>query len=180
MEPIWLEHYPSGVPAEANIMHFASLKDMRKQSCERFRERPAFTNMDFTLSDGDLDRVSQEFGAYLRHALGLKRGARHGLEEVRLTPDDIAFLQYTGGTTGVAQGAIPTHGNLVANVEQTSAWIGSVLKEGEEVAISPLPLCHISALTANLLTFVKWGANDVLVTNPLILCRWARWPRPSW
>jgi len=96
----------------------------------------------------------------------LKEGSRHGLRDIPLTGDDIAFLQYTGGTTGVAKGAILTHTNLVANVEQTSAWIGGTFEEGKEVLITPLPLYHIFALTANLLTFVKWGANNVLITNP--------------
>ena len=285
MEPIWLEHYPPGVPAEVDVLRFASLKDMLEQSCSRFRALPAFTNMGVTLSYDDLDRLSQEFGAWLQHEIGLtrgervaimlpnllqypvalfgalragmvvvnvnplytarelhvqladsgatavvvlenfahtlqqaiadtavrhvvttqvgdlfpplkaglvnfvvkwikrgvppwrlpgavafnaalRRGARHRLQEVALTQDDIAFLQYTGGTTGVAKGAILTHGNLVANVEQTSAWIGGILKEGEEVVITPLPLYHVFALTANLLIFVKWGGNDVLITNP--------------
>jgi long-chain acyl-CoA synthetase len=96
----------------------------------------------------------------------LGRGARHALTEVALTQDDIAFLQYSGGTTGVAKGAILTHGNLVANLEQTSAWIGGILTEGEEVVVTPLPLYHVFALMANLLVFVKWGGNDVLITNP--------------
>jgi long-chain acyl-CoA synthetase len=285
MNPIWLEHYPPGVPSEASILRFASLKDLLEQSCARFRARPAFTNMDVSLSYDELDRLSQAFGAWLQHEAGLRRGERvaimlpnllqypvalfgalragmvvvnvnplytarelqhqladsgataivvlenfahtlqeivattavrhvittrvgdlfpplkaclvnfvvkwikravprwqlpgavafnaalgrgerHRLDEVQITQDDIAFLQYTGGTTGVAKGAILTHGNLVANVEQTSAWIGNILSEGEEVVITPLPLYHVFALTANLLTFVKWGANDVLITNP--------------
>jgi long-chain acyl-CoA synthetase len=285
MEPVWLDHYPAGVPAEADVLRFASLKDMFEQSCERFRTLPAFTNMGVTLSYGDLDRLSADFGAWLQHGIGLDRGervaimlpnllqypvalfgalragmvvvnvnplytarelqyqladsgatvvvvlenfahtlqqalaatavrhvivtrvgdlfpplkacvvnfavkwikrgvppwhlpgatpfnaaleggARHRLQDVTLTQDDIAFLQYTGGTTGVAKGAILTHGNMVANVEQTSAWIGGTLREGEEVVVTPLPLYHVFALTANLLTFVKWGGNDVLITNP--------------
>jgi long-chain acyl-CoA synthetase len=285
MESVWLQHYPQGVPAEVDIFRFASLKDMLEQSCARFRERPAFTNMGVTLSYGELDRLSRDFGAYLQQVVGLRKGdrvavmlpnllqypvalfgalraglvvvnvnplytarelqhqladsgaaavvvlenfahtlqevvattavrhvittrvgdlfpplraclvnfaiqwlqrgvprwslpgaatfnaalklgARRTLSDVPLTHADIAFLQYTGGTTGVAKGAMLTHGNLVANVEQTSAWIGGTLKEGEEVVITPLPLYHIFALTANLLLFVKWGANDVLITNP--------------
>jgi long-chain acyl-CoA synthetase len=284
MEPIWLKHYPRGIPAEVDSCRFASLKDMLEQSCGRFRQRPAFSNLGATLSYGDLDRLSRDFGAYLqrlglgkgervaimlpnllqypvalfgalraglvvvnvnplytarelRHQLAdsgaaavvvlenfahtlqevvantavrhvittrvgdllppmraclvnfavkwvrrmvppwhlpgavgfdtaLKLGARHALADVPLAREDIAFLQYSGGTTGVAKGAILTHGNLVANVEQTSAWIGGTLKEGEEVIVTPLPLYHVFALTANLLTFVKWGANDVLITNP--------------
>jgi long-chain acyl-CoA synthetase len=285
MEPIWLKHYPPGVPAQVDILRFASLKGLLEQSCARFRARPAFTNLGVSLSYGELDRLSRDFGAWLQHEAGLgrgervaimlpnllqypvalfgalragmvvvnvnplytarelqyqladsgatavvvlenfahtlqqalprtavrqvittrvgdlfpplkaclvnfavkwikrgvprwklpgatafntvlRRGARHELAEVPLAQDDIAFLQYSGGTTGVAKGAILTHGNLVANVEQTSAWIGSILKEGEEVVVTPLPLYHVFALTANLLTFVKWGANDVLITNP--------------
>ena len=83
-----------------------------------------------------------------------------------LGPDDIAFLQYTGGTTGRAKGAILTHGNLVANVEQTAAWIRGTLIEGEETVITALPLYHVFALTANLLVFVKLGGKNVLITNP--------------
>ena len=293
MEAVWLQHYPRGVPAEVDIFRFASLKDMLEQSCVRFRERPAFTNMGVTLSYGELDRLSRDFGAYLQQVAGLRKGervaimlpnllqypvalfgalcaglvvvnvnplytarelqhqladsgaaavvvlenfahtlqqvvattavrhivstqvgdlfpplkaclvnfvikrikrmvprwdlpgatafntalklgARHTLSDVPLTHEDIAFLQYTGGTTGVAKGAMLTHGNLVANVEQTSAWIGGTLKEGEEVIVTPLPLYHIFALTANLLTFVKWGANDVLITNPRDLPRFVQ------
>lgn len=285
MEPVWLKHYPQGVPAEVDVYRYASLKDMLEQSCEHFRKLPAFTNMGITLTYGELDRLSLDFSAYLQHELGLtkgdrvaimlpnllqypvvlfgalragmvvvnvnplytprelqhqladsgatavvvlenfahtlqeavavttvrhiittqvgdlfpplkrclvnfiikwikrmvprwslpgaaafntalKFGARHTLNDVPVTHEDIAFLQYTGGTTGLAKGTILTHGNMVANVEQTSAWIGGMLKEGEEVVITPLPLYHIFALTANLLTFVKWGANNVLITNP--------------
>lgn len=99
-----------------------------------------------------------------RHAL--HQGGRHALQEVEVGPQDIALLQYTGGTTGVAKGAILSHGNLVANLEQTSAWIGGTFREGEETVVTPLPLYHIFALTANLLTFVKWGGNNLLIANP--------------
>ena len=285
MEPVWLKHYPQGIPAEVDIFRFTSLKDMLEQSCGRFHEHPAFTNMGVAMTYGELDRLSRNFGAYLQHVIGLRKGdrvaimlpnllqypvalfgalragmvvvnvnplytarelqhqladsgavavvvlenfahtlqevvgttavrrvittqvgdlfppmraylvnfvikwikrmvprwdlpgaiafttalklgAHHTLADVPLDHADIAFLQYTGGTTGLAKGAILTHGNMVANVEQTSAWIGGTLKEGEEMIVTPLPLYHIFALTANLLTFVKWGANDILITNP--------------
>jgi len=96
----------------------------------------------------------------------LRRGAGQTPADLALTHEDIAFLQYTGGTTGVAKGAILTHGNMVANVEQTAAWIGGTLKQGAEVVVTPLPLYHVFSLTANLLTFVRFGANNVLITNP--------------
>jgi long-chain acyl-CoA synthetase len=81
-------------------------------------------------------------------------------------PDDVAFLQYTGGTTGVPKGAILTHRNLVANLQQAHAWLKNVLEEGREIVITPLPLYHVFALTANCLTFMKIGAMNVLITNP--------------
>ena len=99
-----------------------------------------------------------------RHALS--QGGQRALHEVSLGPDDIAFLQYTGGTTGRAKGAILTHANMVANVEQTAVWIAVTLKEGEETVITALPLYHIFALTANLLLFMKLGGRNVLITNP--------------
>jgi long-chain acyl-CoA synthetase len=95
----------------------------------------------------------------------LKEGRDKTLEAVALGLDDLAFLQYTGGTTGVAKGAILTHGNLVANAQQLSAWIARDLKEGKEVAVIPLPLYHVYALTANLV-FMKIGTHIVLITNP--------------
>jgi long-chain acyl-CoA synthetase len=80
--------------------------------------------------------------------------------------DDLAFLQYTGGTTGVPKGAMLSHGNIVANLVQTSAWIGARFKEGEEVVITALPLYHIFSLTSNCLTFMKYGAQNILIINP--------------
>jgi long-chain acyl-CoA synthetase len=83
-----------------------------------------------------------------------------------ITHDDTAFLQYTGGTTGVSKGAILTHGNIVANMLQAKAWIKNVIKEGEEIIITPLPLYHIFSLTANCFIFSSVGALNVLITNP--------------
>lgn len=96
---------------------------------------------------------------------GLRAGRAQEIEDVPLSHDDVAFLQYTGGTTGVAKGAVLTHGNLVANVQQLSAWMGRDLVEGKEVFVCPLPLYHVYALTS-CLVFLKMGAHTVLVTNP--------------
>jgi len=96
----------------------------------------------------------------------LAEGGRHALEEVALGHDDIAILQYTGGTTGVAKGAILTHGNMVANLQQSSAWLAPVLEEGEETIVTALPLYHIFSLTANCLVFMKMGGENLLITNP--------------
>ncbi len=83
-----------------------------------------------------------------------------------VTLDDTAFLQYTGGTTGVAKGAVLTHGNIVANMIQAREWIKELIKEGEEIIITPLPLYHIFSLTANCFVFSSIGARNVLITNP--------------
>ena len=100
-----------------------------------------------------------EFNAALRAGHGLR------LDEVPLTHGDTAFLQYTGGTTGVAKGTVLSHGNLVANLQQLGAWIAHDLDEGKEVFVCPLPLYHVFALTSSLM-FMKIGAHAILVTDP--------------
>ncbi len=95
----------------------------------------------------------------------LARGAAAPLKPVGVTHDDIAFLQYTGGTTGVAKGAILTHRNILANLEQTGVWVSGSFKEGAEIVIAPLPMYHIFCLTSTL-SFMKWGSLIVLITNP--------------
>ena len=96
----------------------------------------------------------------------LEAGSRHALPKVEVTSDDIAFLQYTGGTTGVAKGAMLTHRNLVANMQQAAAWVGTNVRPGHEVIITALPLYHIFALTANGLVFMKFGGLNHMITNP--------------
>ena len=96
----------------------------------------------------------------------LKAGSRVRMQPVTLTHSDIAFLQYTGGTTGVAKGAMLTHGNMVANVLQALEWIGPSFPRDPATLITALPLYHIFALTANCLLFVVLGWRNVLITNP--------------
>jgi long-chain acyl-CoA synthetase len=96
----------------------------------------------------------------------LKLGSQHRFETVPTNHYDIAFLQYTGGTTGISKGAVLTNKNMVANMQQASAWIESILEEGKETIITALPLYHIFSLTANCLTFMKHGALNYLITNP--------------
>lgn len=103
---------------------------------------------------------------HVRFSDALSQGGEHQLLAVDTAHEDIAFLQYTGGTTGVAKGAMLTHRNIIANLQQAHAWIKPFLHEGEEVIITALPLYHIFSLTANCLTFFKIGAANVLITNP--------------
>ncbi|MEE1923807.1 long-chain-fatty-acid--CoA ligase FadD2 [Pseudomonas sp. 148P] len=103
----------------------------------------------------------------------LRQGKGHALKPVQCSHDDIAVLQYTGGTTGVAKGAMLTHGNLVANMLQVLACFSQLgpdgqklLKDGQEVMIAPLPLYHIYAFTANCMCMMVTGNHNVLITNP--------------
>jgi long-chain acyl-CoA synthetase len=95
----------------------------------------------------------------------LAAGRLQSLDEVTLARDDLAFLQYTGGTTGVAKGAMLTHGNMVANVLQVAAWMSPGMNDGAETVVIPLPLYHVFALTGCLSFFGK-GAQIVLIANP--------------
>ncbi len=285
MDKIWLKNYPTGVPAEIDPGRYASLKHLFEDSFQKFRERPAYTNMDVTLTYGDLDELSRRFGAWLQHTAGLHRGDRvalmmpnilqypvailgvlragftvvntnplytarelehqlkdsgakaivilenfaHVLQEVVARTDvkhvivtgvgdllgfpksalvnyvlrhvrkqvpkyelpgalrlndvlragrsqkldavdvgheDIAFLQYTGGTTGVSKGAILTHRNMVANVLQAGSWLAKATDKNRDIVITALPLYHIFSLTANCLVFMESGAQNILITNP--------------
>lgn len=285
VEKIWLKSYPPGVPTEIDLAAYQSVKDIIEQSCQQFRDLPAYSNMGATLTYADIDQYSYYFAAYLQKVAGIKKGDRvaimmpnllqypialfgvlraggvvvnvnplytprelehqlkdsgaraiiilenfaHTLEEVRaavpveaiittrigdmlptfkrtlvnlvvkhvkkmvppfslpgantfrhalsegkwhslnkveLSHDDIAFLQYTGGTTGVAKGAVLTNRNMVANMQQAHAWLAAQLNEGSEVIITALPLYHIFSLTANCLVFLKIGGQNVLITNP--------------
>ncbi len=96
----------------------------------------------------------------------LAKGDESKFRPTEVSLSDTAFLQYTGGTTGVAKGAILSHGNIVANMLQARAWIKSSIEEGQETIITPLPLYHIFSLTANCFIFSSIGARNVLITNP--------------
>jgi len=96
----------------------------------------------------------------------LTLGRLHKLPDIDIDAEDIAFLQYTGGTTGVSKGAMLTHRNMVANMQQASTWVGTEMGDGSEVIITALPLYHIFALTANALVFMKLGGLNHLISNP--------------
>ena len=285
MDKIWLQSYPPGVPAEAPVHAFRSLKAMFDDSVARFAQRPACTALGATLTYEQLGARVAALGAALSSRLGLAKGERialmlpnslaypvavfgafaAGLEVVNcnpmytadelafqlkdsgaaavivleqfqptlaqalprtavrhvivtsigdlapgwrrlainwsashldghspvqpiagalhlrdlfaegaavpahaieLDPTDVAFVQYTGGTTGRPKGALLTHGGMVANVEQVIAWLGGTLEPGREVVVTALPLYHVFALLANLLVFVRLGGENVLVADP--------------
>lgn len=96
----------------------------------------------------------------------LAKGDASKFKKAEVKLEDTAFLQYTGGTTGVAKGAVLTHKNIVANMVQARAWIKNLITDGKEIIITPLPLYHIFSLTANCFIFNSVGALNVLITNP--------------
>ncbi len=284
MNPIWLEHYPEGVPATIEVDPALSIDKLFARSVERFAERPAYTCMGHSITYRKLDELSAAFGAWMQ-SQGITKGSRvalmmpnilqypvclfalmrigaivvnvnplykarelqyqlndsgaemivvaenfaHTLETVlektqvrrviltsigeemgfkgliidfalrhlmkkveafslpnavhftdvlnqgrrmTLTPvenasSDIAFLQYTGGTTGVSKGAILTHGNIVANLFQVLAWVKPFINVDErQIMITPLPLYHVFSMLANCLLMTTIGAESVLITNP--------------
>ncbi|EOI3568744.1 long-chain-fatty-acid--CoA ligase FadD [Cronobacter dublinensis] len=285
MKKVWLNRYPADVPAQINPDRYHSLVDLFEQSCTRFADQPAFTNMGEVMTFRKLEERSRAFAAWLQQGLGLQKGDRvalmmpnllqypvalfgilragmivvnvnplytprelehqlndsgasaivivsnfaHTLEKVvdktqvkhviltrmgdqlstakgtlvnfvvkyvkrlvpkyhlpdaisfrralhngyrmqyikpEVRPDDLAFLQYTGGTTGVAKGAMLTHRNMLANLEQVLGTYGPLLHRGKELVITALPLYHIFALTMNCLLFIELGGQNVLITNP--------------
>ncbi len=96
----------------------------------------------------------------------LVKGKKLSLNLVKVTGDDLAFLQYTGGTTGPSKGVMLTHRNMIANLEQTKAMIGPVINDGKELIITAIPLYHIFSLTSNCLSFIVFGGANLLITNP--------------
>ena len=107
---------------------------------------------------------------HLPDAISFRRALQAGyrLQYIKpeVTTDDLAFLQYTGGTTGVAKGAMLTHRNMLANLEQVNATYGPLLHRGKELVVTALPLYHIFALTMNCLLFIELGGQNLLITNP--------------
>ncbi|PSU32469.1 long-chain-fatty-acid--CoA ligase FadD [Photobacterium lutimaris] len=107
---------------------------------------------------------------HLPHATSMRMALRKGRRMQYVKPfmsgDDTAFLQYTGGTTGVAKGAVLSHRNMLANVMQAKGAYGPVLTEGRELIVTALPLYHVFALTVNCLLFIEMGGRNLLITNP--------------
>ena len=122
--------------------------------------------------DGGLD------GA-VTFADALAAGADMQFSAVDLSGDDLIYLQYTGGTTGLSKGAMLTHRNLVANITQYEATAGDYIKHGEEIVVTAIPMYHIFALMVNTLSYFKFGATNVLITNPsdmpAFVEEWSKW-----
>ena len=103
---------------------------------------------------------------HIKFNTALKEGAKLEFQNVYTSHDDLAFLQYTGGTTGVAKGAMLTHKNIIANMLQIVAFMDYRLNDGNELVCTPLPLYHIFSLTVNCMAMMHFGASNLLITNP--------------
>ncbi|MBF8730648.1 MULTISPECIES: long-chain-fatty-acid--CoA ligase FadD1 [Pseudomonas] len=285
IENFWKDKYPAGITAQINPDEFPNIQAVLKQSCQRFADKPAFSNLGKTLTYGELYTLSGAFAAWLQQHTDLKPGDRIAVQlpnvlqypvavfgamraglivvntnplytaremehqfndsgakalvclanmahlaekvvpktqvkhvivtevadllpplkrllinsvikyvkkmvpaynlpgavrfndalalgkggavtEANPQPNDVAVLQYTGGTTGVAKGAMLTHRNLVANMLQCRALMGANLQEGCEILITPLPLYHIYAFTFHCMAMMLIGNHNVLISNP--------------
>ncbi len=105
-------------------------------------------------------------GGSVSYRRAVKTGAKYSFEEVKVAYDDIAFLQYTGGTTGKPKGAMLSHGNIIANISQGLGMYSNVLKRGEEFLLTAIPLYHVFAMTVNLMLFAAIGGTNLLITDP--------------
>lgn len=124
-----------------------------------------------TLVNGVLKYVKKQIPAYslpstVKFNVALAKGANATFAPVNVTGQDLAFLQYTGGTTGPSKGAMLTHRNMVANLEQSNAVTKNVYEIGKEIMVTALPLYHVYALTSNCLCFIPFGGTNLLITNP--------------
>ncbi|MGH8612862.1 MAG: AMP-binding protein [Gammaproteobacteria bacterium] len=158
-----LEHQLNDAGARAIVIHGDSLPRLRQIRhhtpvetviIARSRDLPAAR-----------ERAHGE-GIEDQFAAALASGKQLELEQVQIDGEDIAFLQYTGGTTGISKGVTLTHRNLIANILQFSSALGPIIEKGKEIVVTALPLYHIFALTINCLAFLYLGAKNVLITDP--------------
>ena len=281
MNKIWLKSYPKNIPESIGELSNNSICDMMKKASHKYSKNIAFTNLNSKLTYSDVDKYSDNFGAYLQKQLSISRGSKvaimlpnlltypvtlfgaykagatvininplyksreiesalndsnaetiivldrflneleliikktniknvivcsitdllsfrmsllvktimffkksnikldkdyiifsdtithkYNLENVTLELDDVALLQYTGGTTGKSKAAVLTHNNILSNMQQLNLWVDSNIEEGKEIIITALPLYHIFSFTVNFLYFYSIGSNNVLITNP--------------
>lgn len=176
--PRELEHQlnDSGAKAIVIVSNFANtleqivdntpLKHVVLTSLGQMLPRAKGTIVDFVVKyvKGMVPKYDLPGAISMRKAL--HKGRRLQYVKPFMTGDDIAFLQYTGGTTGVAKGAILTHRNMVANVLQAKGMYGPALSQGRELVVTALPLYHVFALTVNCLLFIEMGGRNLLITNP--------------
>lgn len=148
------------------VVHNTPVKNVVITSLGQMLPRAKGTLVDFVVKyvKGMVPKYELPGAISMRKAV--KKGRRLQYVKPYISSEDIAFLQYTGGTTGVAKGAVLTHRNMIANVLQAKGAYGPVLTPGRELVVTALPLYHVFALTVNCLLFIEMGAQNLLITNP--------------
>ncbi|MFT5260250.1 MAG: long-chain acyl-CoA synthetase [Saprospiraceae bacterium] len=160
---IFLEHFAKTVEAslpETQVKHVIST------TVGEMLTFPQSQVIDFVIKYVKRDIPKYHIKGCIKFDKALKLGQQSNCEEAKLSLDDIAFLQYTGGTTGVSKGAILSHRNIVANVLQATQWLSGNLARGKEKAITALPIYHIFSMTANVLFMMSLSNENILITNP--------------
>lgn len=165
--PFELEHQLNDAGAETIVIFSGSTPTL----AEIVKSTPIKSVLAVNLGDGTpVDIPSPPVDARIEGAIkfsdALASGAEQSFAAPDITADDLIFLQYTGGTTGLSKAAMLTHGNLVANSEQVKIALPEAMRPGEEIIVTPLPLYHIFALMVNLITYGSLGATNYLVANP--------------
>lgn len=148
--------FSASTPALAEIVDDTSIKTAIVTKLDELLERP--------IPSADADARLAAKTVSFKHALA--RGRELSFDPVEVRGEDLAFLQYTGGTTGVSKGAMLTHRNIVANVEQVLACLSPIVEEGKEIVVTALPLYHIFALTVTCFCYIRLGGLNVLIANP--------------
>ena len=165
--PRELEHQLNDADVDTIIIFSASTETLAQVIDETTVRNVIVTGLDDLVDKGlATPAVDERLSNTIAFTDALARGARLELHEPVLAQDDLLYLQYTGGTTGLSKGAMLTHGNLLANIMQFEAVGSSTINFGCEVIITAIPMYHIFALMVNTLCFFKWGASNVLIANP--------------
>ncbi|MGH6634607.1 MAG: AMP-binding protein [Gammaproteobacteria bacterium] len=159
-----LEHQLNDAGAKAIVIHGDSLPGLQQIRRHIPIETVIIARSGDLLSAARTGEPGKGIGDQFAAALAI--GKQLDLDQVPMDGEDIAFLQYTGGTTGISKGAALTHRNLIANILQFSSALGPIIERGQEIVVTALPLYHIFALTINCLAFLYLGAQNVLITDP--------------
>ncbi len=165
--PTELEHQLVDSGAKTLIVFSGASTSFAKVRSQSKVERVIVVNLsDGTESDLDSPPLDPDITDYTLFADALSQGEGLEFKPITIDREDLAFLQYTGGTTGPSKGAMLTHGNILSNISQFYEFTPATTREGTEVVVTAIPMYHIFALTVNFLIYAGCGAHNVLITNP--------------
>lgn len=176
-----LQHQLVDADVETIVVFTASTKTLASVINNTAVKNVIVVNLDDLVDKGVVSpQVDSGLPSSVAFMDALDAGAKIEIADVDIGGDDLVFLQYTGGTTGLSKGAMLTHRNLVANITQFESVAGDFIRDGEEVIVTAIPMYHIFALMVNTLLYFKAGAVNVLITNPADMPKfveeWSKWP----